>query len=243
MLSKSRGGIIPQRINIVQVDPYGAIFEELIGLIADCLQSGGIAVGGTRHRVLAEWVNLFVGATSSLSNQEFSSIRNLPHGYLVFQLEPLDAEHAIHQSNRPAYFEFLRGAKEIWDYSPSNVDFLVQLGLTNVRYIPIGYSPRLERITNSAVTDIDILFYGSKTARRAHILDALRQRGFETVNLFDKYGETRDSYIARAKIQLNMHQFQTNHLEQLRISYLLNNRCFVISETSDVNPYGDGMVF
>jgi hypothetical protein len=161
----------------------------------------------------------------------------------VFQLEPLDTDHAINQSNRPAYFEFLRDAKQVWDYSPSNVDFLVRLGLDNVRYIPVGYSPCLERIMNSGSRDIDILFYGSKTLRRAHILDALRERGFETVNLFDKYGETRDSYIARAKIQLNMHQFQTNHLEQLRISYLLNNRCFVVSETSDVNPYGDGMVF
>ncbi|HLQ93507.1 MAG TPA: hypothetical protein VK148_26085 [Xanthobacteraceae bacterium] len=243
MLGKTGGAVISQRINIVQVDPYGEIFDELIGLIADSVQKAGIAVGGTRHRVLADWVNLFVGATALLAPQEISRLRNLPNGYLVFQLEPLDTDHAINQSNRPAYFEFLRDAKQVWDYSPSNVDFLVRLGLDNVRYIPVGYSPCLERIMNSGSRDIDILFYGSKTLRRAHILDALRERGFETVNLFDKYGETRDSYIARAKIQLNMHQFQTNHLEQLRISYLLNNRCFVVSETSDVNPYGDGMVF
>jgi hypothetical protein len=49
--------------------------------------------------------------------------------------------------------------------------------------------------------------------------------------------------IARSKIILNLHQFDTTQLEQVRISYLLNNRCFVISESAEDNPYQDGVIF
>src|SRR5205823_4708626 len=123
-------------------------------LIAESLQKAGITVGGTRQTVLADWVNLFVGATASLPPEEFSKLRDLPNGYLVFQLEPLDIDPAIRPSNGSAYFGFLRSAKQVWDYSPRNVDFLVRLGFSNVRYIPVGYLPCLERITNSGVRDI-----------------------------------------------------------------------------------------
>jgi len=244
MVNESRVGLIPRRINIVHVvvDAHGAIFQELIELIAECLHKCGIQVGGTTNKVLAEWLTLFIGSTMFLPQENLSSVRNLPHGYIVFQMEALDIEQGF-LSSRPAYLEFLRGAKQVWDYSHRNVECLVRLGLNNVRYIPIGHSPNLERIPNSAVTDIDVLFYGSITPRRRHILDELRQRGFETVNLFGKYGKDRDSVVARAKIQLYIHQFQTTHLAHVRLSYLLNNRCFAISETSDENPYGDGVVF
>jgi hypothetical protein len=47
----------------------------------------------------------------------------------------------------------------------------------------------------------------------------------------------------RSKIVLNLHQFGTAQLEQVRISYLLNNKCFVISESSDCDPYAGGVVF
>jgi hypothetical protein len=47
-----------------------------------------------------------------------------------------------------------------------------------------------------------------------------------------------------AKIILNVHWgYGINALETLRISYALANRCFVISEIGDHNPYGEGVVY
>jgi hypothetical protein len=74
-------------------------------------------------------------------------------------------------------------------------------------------------------------------------LDELQTRGFHVEAPFGLYGAARDELIARSKIVLNLHQFETAQLEQVRISYLLNNRCFVVSELADENPFGDGLVF
>jgi hypothetical protein len=56
------------------------------------------------------------------------------------------------------------------------------------------------------------------------------------------YGEERDSCIARARMVLNVHLHAAKILEQVRLSYLLNNRCFVVSEEAEQNPFGDGIV-
>ncbi|HEY2786789.1 MAG TPA: hypothetical protein VGJ05_17645, partial [Fimbriiglobus sp.] len=79
--------------------------------------------------------------------------------------------------------------------------------------------------------------------RRVRVLNELSRRGHAVRTLFGSYGPSRDRFIARAKIVLNVHQFATAPLEQVRISYLLNNRGFVISERSDDTPYADGVAF
>jgi hypothetical protein len=221
---------------------HSPIFRELIELIIECLQGGGVQVSYTPNDIISGWLNVIVGGTMFLSPEIFIRIRELAHSYIVFQLEALDSEQGF-SPNRSAYFDFLRGAKQIWDYSPQNTRHLAQLGLTNARYIPVGYSPRLERVIDLVEQDIDILFYGAINPRRRKIVEELQLCGFKTAVLFGKYGPARDTFIARTKIQLNIHQFETSHIEQLRLAYLLNNKRFVISETSEDNPYGDGVVF
>ena len=49
--------------------------------------------------------------------------------------------------------------------------------------------------------------------------------------------ERRDATIARSKVVLNIHQYPAQIMEQPRVSYLLNNRRFVVSEEAVVNPY------
>ena len=85
--------------------------------------------------------------------------------------------------------------------------------------------------------------FGSMRPRRQRLLAELQSRGLACRGLFRCYGRDRDVLIGRARIVLNMHQFKTSQLEQVRISYLLNNRCFVISETADCDPYGGGVIY
>ncbi|MGC2160578.1 MAG: hypothetical protein WA634_01595, partial [Silvibacterium sp.] len=75
------------------------------------------------------------------------------------------------------------------------------------------------------------------------VLDALSARGVRLVAAFGAYGPQRDQAISRSKIVLNLHQFDISQLEQLRISYLLNNRCFVLSESPPSDLYRDGVAF
>jgi len=233
-----------RNVNIVHavINEHAPIFYELIELIIDSLRSKGVQVSRTTNQVYPDQLNIIVGHTMFLSPNSFTEIRNVTHDYIVFQLEALNSEQGF-SSSHPAYYEFLRGAKQVWEYSPQNTRYLAQLGVTNVRYIPVGYSPRLDRIIDPVEHDIDILFFGAITPRRQQILGELRRCGFKTALLFGVYGSVRDACIARAKIQLNIHQSETLQLEQLRVAYLLNNKRFVVSETSADNPYGNGVVF
>lgn len=164
--------------------------------------------------------------------------------YVVFQMESLSDRDGFVRGNSN-YLNLLKQASGVWDYNEANRDYLGQHGCKNVAHIPIGYSTVLERIRHSHVSekDIDVLFCGAMNERRRKVVQALRDSGMKVEAPFGVYGQARDQWIARAKIVLNLHQFETTQLETVRVSYLLNNRCFVISESSDSNPYDDGVVF
>ncbi len=86
--------------------------------------------------------------------------------------------------------------------------------------------------------DVDVLFYGELLDRRRTVLEALGAR-CHVKFLWNVYAAERDAWIARSKIVLNMHLHDGHIFEQARVSYLLNNRAFVVSESAADNPYGD----
>ena len=233
-----------KQINIVHVivNEHGAIFADLIDLLTDALLQAGFQVRHSRNQMIQGMVNIIIGHTFVLKPEDFTAIRNTGVPYIVFQMEALDEHHGFTQKI-PFYLDFLLASQQVWDYSPTNVRFLTERGCSDVRQIPIGYSGRLERIVHAETKDIDILFYGATTPRRQIILEQFKQRGAKVMNMFRAYGPERDRMIARARIVLNLHQFDLPHLEEVRIAYLLNNHCFVLSEISDYNPYGEGVVF
>jgi hypothetical protein len=117
----------------------------------------------------------------------------------------------------------------VWDYSTRNIEQWARLGVRDVRHLPLGYVPQLSRIPRDE-EDIDVFIYDSVNQHRQEILTAPCQRGIKTEVLFGAYGTTRDRVIARAKIVLNLHYHESKVFEVVRVSYLLANRRFVISE-------------
>ncbi len=144
-----------------------------------------------------------------------------------------------------AYLNLLRGY-EVWDYSMRNIEELSKLGISSVKCCKIGYVPELSRI-KPAPMDIDILWYGSLNERRSRILQELHNRGCTVKALFGVYGDERDAFIARSKIVLNIHFFESKIIEIGRIYYLLANKRFVISEKGNdrelEDPIRDSLVF
>ena len=159
---------------------------------------------------------------------------------VFYQLEQLSEREGWFT---PARAQVLRAASRIWDYSAENVAFLKARGFAQVEHLPIGFHPALERIRHrdEADKDIDVLFYGSVNLRRQGVLEPIRRR-LRLQTLFGVYGEARDQHIARSKIVLNIHFYQTRILEQVRLAYLFNNRCFVVSEEAEQNSFGNGLV-
>jgi hypothetical protein len=116
-----------------------------------------------------------------------------------------------------------------WDYSQANIEYLAALGLPRPTYVPIGYVPELTRIP-PATEDIDVLFYGMLSERRYAVLRDLHDRGLRVKWLSGVLGASRDAWIARSKIVLNVHYWEAKIFEIARVSYLLANRRTVVSE-------------
>jgi len=116
-----------------------------------------------------------------------------------------------------------------WDYSQANIEYLAALGLPRPTHVPIGYVPELTRIAPAA-EDIDVLFYGMLSERRYAVLRDLHDRGLRVKWLSGVLGASRDAWIARSKIVLNIHYWEAKIFEIARVSYLLANRRAVVSE-------------
>jgi hypothetical protein len=165
----------------------------------------------------------------------------VPDDAILYNLEQLDRDSTWITGELIERFH----RHELWDYSERNRAVLArEHGIHDVRLLPIGYSPGLERIAE-AEPDIDVLFYGSPNDRRVAVLEALDRLGVRVTPLFGIYGAERDAYIARARIVLNMHFYDAQIFEQVRVSYLLANGRFVVSEGGDPEgeaAWADGLV-
>ena len=129
----------------------------------------------------------------------------------------------------------------VWDYSLDNVEFLRARGC-KVQHVPLGYARPMTRIAPAADQDIDILFYGDVSERRAPVLEELRRTGLNVVIESDLYGAERDALIARAKVVLNIHNHDgIKALETPRVFYLLANRKAVVTELKEGVPIDDDL--
>jgi len=230
------------RFSICLVQPANYVHSlalwEVCQLLAGSIESLGGRFGIQVNTVDPEAVNIVVGyhLLGPKVKDHFAGRR-----VIVYQLEQLSDREGWFTPERET---LLRSAWAVWDYSPENVDFLRARGIERVGLLPIGYHRCLEKIRHrdDAEKDIDVLFYGAVNDRRAAVIRQIQSR-LRTECLFGVYGADRDAYIARSRIVLNVHFYQAQILEQVRLAYLLNNRCFVISEEAAANPYDGGVVF
>jgi len=164
----------------------------------------------------------------------------VPDNFIIYQ-----AEQVCRDSSwmKPSYLKTLQ-THEVWDYSLKNIEALAANGI-KARHVPIGYMPSMSFIPETE-KDIDILHYGSLNPRRQKILEELQKSGLKVFHAFNCYGSERDALIARAKVVINIHYYETCIFEIFRVSHLMANKVCVISEIGNdlelEKPYHDGMV-
>jgi len=163
------------------------------------------------------------------------------HKCIVYQLEQLPGQHQDWLMLDQRKITIMKAAQAVWDFSPENIALLGTNGIDGVKHVPFGFHEEMKTINDDAVEDIDVFFYGVITARRKKIIDELA-RHCRVKTSFGVYGKRRDHFIARSKIVLNLRSGRTSVMEQPRVSYLLNNRRFVVTEDAADNPYGDAVV-
>jgi tetratricopeptide (TPR) repeat protein len=230
-------------ISHVSINVFHKLYEDLIDALSGGLIDLGYSCSVRKNAYVGDSINIFLGSTVFASRLQ--DLPNRLHGkpYIVYQLEQLHSKKGLLQE-WPEYYHLLKNATAIWDYSPSGVRFLKDKGFNNVYYVPPSFHRSMESFGPRQHQDIDVLFYGSPHDRRHLIMSTLHNLGVKIDYLTTSFGDERNTYIARAKIILNIHAWDNlDALETVRLSFILANRGFIISEEGDHNPYGDGVVF
>lgn len=203
------------------------VFREVLFLLRNSLRDRGYACDIHPNQLATDAVNIIVGYHLLEFSDQLMQTR-----YIPYQLEQLDAHAGWYTDNARRILEH---ADAVWDFSEINIGFLRERSIA-AKHLPTGWHRDLEIIPRAAERDIDVLFYGSINERRKQLLEALSEHAKVKV-LLGVFGRERDEWIARSKIVLNMHYYPTRILETVRVSYLLNNRAFVICEDSADNPF------
>jgi O-methyltransferase/8-demethyl-8-(2,3-dimethoxy-alpha-L-rhamnosyl)tetracenomycin-C 4'-O-methyltransferase len=212
-------------IAIIRPDGYlhSECFREVGETLDFALRSLGHEVGVGENTIDALAANIILGA-HLLTKAE---AQRLPATSVVYNLEQLG------NASLPDWYMGLAARVKVWDYSPLNLERWKQGPcLHEPALVEIGFAPVLRRIPIAPVQDIDVLFYGSLNQRRNVILRALYAAGLKLHVSFGVYGLERDALISRAKVVLNMHAYETEIFEVVRVSYLLANGKAVVSETA-----------
>jgi hypothetical protein len=237
---------LPFNICHICLNDHHHIFDDVIGALRGSLVDLGHDCSLMRNTMKRGRINIVVGSTIFIYNRGTAVEDLKKRPYILYQLEQMSAQ-AAHVANNPWYFEMLEAAARVWEYSPNGMAFLGRTQLKDkLSFFPPAHHRSLEHFAPAAAAeqDIDVLFYGTPSERRTAVVEQLRAAGVNAVALFGVYGEALYAQLRRAKIVLNLHAAtELPVLETVRLSFLLANRCFVVSEPGEYNPYGDGVVF
>ena len=229
-------------ICIVSFNEHDRLYDDVMRTTHAALCDLGYDCSLTENRIASGRVNIVMGnlVYPSTDKARIDFLGTAP--FVLYQLEPLQVLETLPVA--AGYFSLLDRATHVIEYSPTGFAFLVAgRWAGKASCLPPSFHRCLE-ITRPAVSqDIDVLFYGSHSDRRTSVMNDLRARGLNAVHLFGVYGAQLWDYIRRSRIVLNMHYRDGfNVLEVVRLVPLLTNRCFVISESGDHNPFGNGIV-
>ncbi len=135
----------------------------------------------------------------------------------------------------------------VFDINASAVRAYRRRGLA-AQHLPLGYSAYWEPSQATEDKQVDALFMGCESGRRARCLAALGvalQANVFRVILSDNsapntaaaanfvVGPAKRDLLARTKVLINIHQGEERYFEWLRIVEAIHARCVVVSELSD----------
>ena len=204
--------------------PHSAAFQEIAETVYYGLRALGYEAVLKTNNFIRDGLNIVFGAHLLSPEQSVG----LPERSIIYNLEQVDP------SSMWGRMKPLLGRFPVWDYSTRNIEAFRAMGHGgSVFHLPIGFMPELARIKPAPTKDIDVLFYGSVNDRRKKILEALGREGLRVGSHFGVYGAARDALIARSKVVLNLHFYDSSIFELVRVSYLLANRKAVVAECNE----------
>ena len=163
-------------------------------------------------------------------------IEDIPENTIIFNTEQIES---ITENWKKKILNLARKNIIFWDYSQYNLDYLSKTINIKGKLFQIGYQKELNRINHNIDKNIDVLFYGSINTRREHIINKLKDRKINVKTLFGVYGKERDDLIAKSKLTLNMHMYDSKIFEIVRVFYLLSNSIPVLTEVESDTKFNN----
>lgn len=191
-----------------------------------------------RNTVFVLGYNVMAGNSIERLRKQYPSMK-----LIIIQLEQLFVGSPWVTKRK---IEFLQQCDEIWDYDESNIAFLktrfnITAKLFTLKYVPeLNVLPLLPKQDH----DIDILYYGAFNDRRQIALNNIRtlMPDKNIITTDSLWGDELNDAIHGSKIIVNLHFFEQNRQEQARLFYLMCNHKCIVSETSIINYYGNGII-
>lgn len=217
-----------------------ASFHECILFCTGALRELGHEVSYADNQLRDDAINIVLGSHSDLSdNANWTALSKQAKDIIIYNWEQVADDVPFFT---PRYIRQMVHT-HVWDYNANNVAALKRAGVQDIHHLPMSYTPLMTSIRSENTQDIDVLFYGVVNERRKKILQSIRAMGLNVVSTEEcpwMMGDERDRYIARSKVVLNMHYFDTAKIfEVARVSYLLANHKAVVSEVAhgtDIDP-------
>tara|TARA_B100001559_G_scaffold147156_1_gene123328 strand:+ start:775 stop:1617 length:843 start_codon:yes stop_codon:yes gene_type:complete len=163
-------------------------------------------------------------------------IEDIPENTIIFNTEQIES---ITENWKKKILNLARKNIIFWDYSQYNLDYLSKTINIKGKLFQIGYQKELNRINHNIDKNIDVLFYGSINTRRENIINKLKDRKINVKTLFGVYGKERDDLIAKSKLILNMHMYDSKIFEIVRVFYLLSNSIPVLTEVGSDTKFNN----
>jgi len=201
-------------------------FREVLFLMRNSLRDLGFPCEIVPNNVDPEKINIILGYNLLEYNDSFRQFH-----YIPWQLEHLPGTRWFNENA----IAILKGALAIWDFSQINIDHLANHGI-EASLLRLGHHAGLQSFSPAPEPEFDVVFYGSLNERRQQVLSTLANSA-DVRHINGLFGAERDEIVARARITLNMHYHESGIQESVRISHLLNNEIFVVSEDSRDDPF------
>ena len=221
------------KFNLVSIEPSGfqhaGAWYELAELIMHGFLRAGFDCSTSINRFAPNRLNIVFGVMHVTPDME----RLLPNNTLLFNTEQLVSlsKDFNHQSYMNIRFLAQKGYGFI-DYSAANISVLESWGATEVILMPLGFVPELHRLRNIKPMH-DLLFYGGRNRRRIELLKKIKDTGVNLHYLHGVYGQERDHFIERSKVVLNLHLYDSEIFELVRVNYLMHNKVCVLTEINE----------
>jgi hypothetical protein len=187
--------------------------------VGEIVEGFRLGLRGLGHDVTSEYAQVDPSRVNIIMFAAAAPLRWKDLSHLAPNCILVNFEQLIEGGNglKPSYLEILRNSY-VWEYSAQNLQRYAQFGIPHACLVPFGYQSGAIHSppdTASAEEDIDILFFGSLSPRREHLLQALSARGMHVVAHHALPPKERSALLSRAKLMLNASYLDNSKITEI----------------------------